>query len=1332
MFSQMGLGLSIILLLANCPSNSYAWEHLIYVDQLNGNDTPDCLQLGAVRPCETLAYAFQDYRDSTQYVLLPGVHLAEDDIPPFTHLHDISIVGDESMVHCTGPNTGFTFIAVQNIYIANVSFFNCSRLQNSTSRDFGNPYFSLLQFPVELYFFLCENVSLSSVNVSNNPRALGVAMYDTIGNNMIVDSTFSHNVISAVEYPGGGGFYVEFSYCIPGDNDCTNDVESHISANSNSHYTFHNCTFSNNKASNGATKVNSTFIVAHHRDHESFGRGGGLALFFGGNASHNTFLVSDCTFDSNSGIWGGAIIMEFEDHVAGNEVRVKDSVFHHNYCPYSNTSGTAAGAMDIAHYVFGGNENNISGNNIILENCTFFNNSALNGGAISVSAALQDAPNSQIGSVVMKGCRFEQNIARLGAAVQLSQYLLAHEGKLLDVRFTDCNFTNNSVVYYNYTLYEAGVGAVYTNRIPIHLLGENYFGSNNGSALAIIGAVANFSGGSSVTFQSNVGHDGAGIYLLGTSSIIVDDSTVMKFESNYATLHGGAIHNVYIERESLGSYRNCFILHTNPYALPDNWNSTFNFHNNSAGISGNAIYSTSLLPCAQAGGPGIGGIDDIFCWNEEHWDYGGKNCSSEIASSAGRISFHNGSSTVEAFPGRVFYLPLNIYDDLGHEISKQTVFIANSYDPNTALVDPNFSYVSAGAVNVTGKDNSTFILELQQHSNPGWHVDIHVKLKACPPGFKPSSNTANATCICGDDFVGAVRCDETKFLSRIRNAFWLGPAPDDRYNGTLVATLCAPGYCSISSTRAFLPLPKLYEELDGFICGRQQRTGTLCGRCIPGYAPAVNSDTYECVRCPSSEIPGNVAKYIFTDYVPVIVFFIIIIAFNLKLTTGAAIGFIFYSQVVSSTFSLFADEQIPLTTNQHNVLMASKLLYGIFNLEFFENFLDPYCLGPHFNALDIIELSYGVAILPLLMIIAVLVFMRLKNWLFATRCVRSCRIAVLNHRIFQKNWKLGHSLVHAFAAFVLLSYIRFSLTSSYLVTLQPLVNAQGDQLGVLRSWFAGQYASDDTEYVLKYALPAYIVFATFVAIPPILLLDYPVRLFEWCLRKFPRLWRYYRVDYVNILLDTFQGSFKGNRRFFAGLYFLFRLAINVTYIVTDGWLKNYTVNQIIIVLFIVIVAYFKPYRQELFNYVDIALFTNLSLLNTLNLFLYEYSQNFPGEPLPKAAFLAQDILVFLPWVYMIVYLIWYFSKPYHTKIKQRVLESRYVCYIHRNHRYTSGKTNRSLTSFEDSYEIEAILERAEGENTYRPLPELVKVVNEEPATAAASYGATTGSDTSCA
>ena len=59
---------------------------------------------------------------------------------------------------------------------------------------------------------------------------------------------------------------------------------------------------------------------------------------------------------------------------------------------------------------------------------------------------------------------------------------------------------------------------------------------------------------------------------------------------------------------------NCFIYHQDSFSSPEGWNVSFHFDGKQAGFGGDAIYSTSVLPC-----PFNGRISEVFHWNG--WTY---------------------------------------------------------------------------------------------------------------------------------------------------------------------------------------------------------------------------------------------------------------------------------------------------------------------------------------------------------------------------------------------------------------------------------------------------------------------------------------------------------------------------------------------------------------------------------------------------------------------------------------------------------------------------------------------------------------------------------------
>ena len=1305
-----------LLALVYCTSAAAAWDHVIYVDPLEGNNTQECIE-GSV-PCRNLSFAFQpEYqRSSTQYVLLPGTHYLDNSTygSPFTDLDDLAIVGNgsdssDTVIECNAPNSGLAFVGISNVYLERITFTTCAGLRNTTSRDFGSENFAMQKSQAALYFYLCNNVSMSMVDVTNSPNATGVVMYDTIGTNRIEQCTFSNNRIEHTSpYPGGGGFYVEFSYCVPGDDNCTNDG-SDITANQNAIYLFSNCTFVHNKADSIDPTNASTFILPLGRDHNAFGRGGGLSIFFKGNASSNRVNILGCLFESNRALWGGGLFVEFHDTAGDNLVSVGgNATFIDNKCFFTNKSGTGGGGMRIGHYVYGGS---VSGNIVALYNCSFSNNSALNGGGLSISPTLQETSPDQVAFINISDCHFYLNTARLGAAVEISRFSPIVKGHMMHIQFTNCIFKYNTIHYLSTDStkpYQTGVGSVYMNNANVSFRGNILFERNNGSAVAVVGMPVDFMN-CLATFTFNRGYKGGGIALLGAAWILINGSTKMVFYNNTAENHGGAIYNKYIEKENFATYPNCFIRHYDPTLNAKNWSAIFlfvhNYHMN--GIHRNAIYSTSILPCSWVGGSIGSNSSAILCWHG--WIYN-VSCSEEISSEAGSITQEK--TLLQSFPGHPFYLPLIIEDDVHHNITTQTVFSATSNAMHTAEVEPSFTYVSGETVAVTGIENQTFTLLLDSAGDRVWHVEFTVELQNCPPGFMIS----DGKCEClHNGFLGNVDCDMVSFSASLYNGYWMGTLPG--YNNTLFVSLCPPNFCYLNPKQSSFRLPNSIDELDAFICGRQHRTGVLCGECKDGYGPAVNSEVHECTPCGNNtSIAANATYYVLSVYLPLLVLFAVIILFNIRLTTGPANAFIVYSQVVASTFGLDPAGQITfntITNDSRSFQMAYKVPYGIFNLEFIENIIGPLCLGTTLNTPDVISLDYLVAVFPLLMIVIVIFFMKLSSCIInrLRRTALCRRSGALNHLC--GSWRLGEGLLHAFAAFLLLSYNKFTVVSSYLVQLvgaQPFYNENGVE-NIQEVSFVGNSTSAHPENVLKYHLLGYIVFTTFVAIPPLLLLEYPMKLLEWCINKVNCLRRIYPVDKVHIFLDTFQGCYRNKMRFFAGLYFLFRLIINVSYILTGNSIQQFIVQQIICTIFIVLVALCQPYTEDkkIFNYIDTLIFTNLALLNALSLYLYIFSQAYPEERLPTLVFVIQYVLLFLPLLYMIAYILYYFSSPCRsTELWFRCIR------LFQNRKYHPLdeviRDDASTTDGTQSRdEIEALLERAEVDNTYRPNPGSVSV-----------------------
>ena len=117
-----------------------------------------------------------------------------------------------------------------------------------------------------------------------------------------------------------------------------------------------------------------------------------------------------------------------------------------------------------------------------------------------------------------------------------------------------------------------------------------------------------------------------------------------------------------------------------------------------------------------------------------------------------------------------------------------------------------------------------------------------------------------------------------KFQATVLTGGWIG-----YHNDTLVGGQCPFEYCSTFDSKVVLAVEQDLEK----VC-TNNRTGTLCGKCTTNFAPAVNTDTFQCVECQSQQEKYNWLIFLITEYVPITIFFFIVILFNVKNTNALA------------------------------------------------------------------------------------------------------------------------------------------------------------------------------------------------------------------------------------------------------------------------------------------------------------------------------------------------------------------------------------------------------------------------------------------------------------
>ena len=257
------------------------------------------------------------------------------------------------------------------------------------------------------------------------------------------------------------------------------------------------------------------------------------------------------------------------------------------------------------------------------------------------------------------------------------------------------------------------------------------------------------------------------------------------------------------------------------------------------------------------------------------------------------------------------------------------------------------------------------------------------------------------------------------------------------------------------------------------------------------------------------------------------------------------------------------------TSIDKRVQDANLIPYSVLNLNIIGNMLPSFCLSSDLNSLDVISLKLLEASTPLITIIGVIVILKFQVCL---KCRISCIFGL----------KRRFSFVHAFTAFIVLSYSRFCDVVSTL--LNPGRVWSSDGTNVVNVYQYGEYNYNGKEF-LRYKVIGCIITAILCVIP-LLLLQYPL---QWLERICPTRW--YPSVMIGTILDMFQGCYKDDRRYFAGFYPILRLLLNFAPLLT--WKSTqYAMEQTTLVVFIMLVSILQPYRNSFYNYIDIMILTN--------------------------------------------------------------------------------------------------------------------------------------------
>lgn len=386
-----------------------------------------------------------------------------------------------------------------------------------------------------------------------------------------------------------------------------------------------------------------------------------------------------------------------------------------------------------------------------------------------------------------------------------------------------------------------------------------------------------------------------------------------------------------------------------------------------------------------------------------------------------------------------------------------------------------------------------------------------------------------------------------------------------------------------------LLLDTTLDELNSFTCHQFNRHDMHCATCSENYGQSIFTMDLGCYSC--NKAYSGWGLYLFFEVVPMTVFLIIILFLRLSPTKPSIKSFVLFSQLIIFCLSLNYEPPYKhiFKSKASSLVSIIKTCYGFWNLDFFRSLVPPFCVEKNLNNLEVLSFHYLSIVYPsMLTVIA---------WIIVDLHERGCRPVVRVWKPFQSY--LSHysvtnnpkrMIVTFFATVILLSYTKVIYISANLLNVATAhtVCGRNDIKG-------GMFLQPDIKYFSRQHTPflllACVMFFTFVVMPLLILLLYPIgcvqdRLKSFCVKR----------ANIQMFVEVFQECYSdgsdgtNDRRLFSSLYLFHRIVVILVLVKTAGSITGYILIAILHGIVVGLLFALKPYKKDAYNYLDILFF----------------------------------------------------------------------------------------------------------------------------------------------
>ena len=459
-------------------------------------------------------------------------------------------------------------------------------------------------------------------------------------------------------------------------------------------------------------------------------------------------------------------------------------------------------------------------------------------------------------------------------------------------------------------------------------LENNKICSNNVMGLSMIDSQVLFDG--SNTFTHNHAPHGGGIFVDGTSQMLLMNGTWLMLSRNTATFTGGGMFVAHISSQLRNILHKrvqpnfCFfdLVGANGHPVRNitagaHLNVSVTLSDNSASISASSLFVSSMSPCMHLGilqkaAKKFEVFSEVFklpSYTDER----------EISSLPTKLCSCNSSGLdncilseeepVQVFPGQRLDLWLMVVGEADIALSGDITLLIStvSFQNNmfqsggTVLLRHNKRFTNecnkitipedSMATITAGDYFIVFSLPTMENTpfedsklNLMASMDITV-LNRCPHGYNIINKSSCSLCECHSILQNShIICYFNTLSFGLPPRYWIGAGTDN--TSLLFSDSCLPSYCRDTYTSKEVFLSNLTQQcLHG-------RVGTLCGECPEGQSVVLGS--YNCKECSNY---GILVAVVYLVAGPLVIVFICV--FNWTVSARAINGLLLYLNIIS-------------------------------------------------------------------------------------------------------------------------------------------------------------------------------------------------------------------------------------------------------------------------------------------------------------------------------------------------------------------------------------------------------------------------------------------------